>query len=65
MMPMTEVLPVRLLLFLILSPVLAIAAGLLIFFLGRRYVRRKHGKVGKRGGWTRGDRRPGQKTGFF
>ena len=48
MMPMTEVLPVRLLLFLILSPVLAIAAGVLINFLRRRYVRRRYGGAGKK-----------------
>ena len=60
MMPMTEVLPVRLLLFLILSPVLAIAAGLLIFFLGRRWVRRRYGGAGKKNVWTAGGQHLGE-----
>ena len=43
MMPATSGV-MSVLLLLLLAPVLAIVAGLLIFFLGRRYVRKKYGK---------------------
>ena len=46
MMPVTEILPAFFLL--LLPPALAIAAGLLMFFLGRSWVRRRCGGAGKK-----------------
>ena len=46
MMPVIEILPAFFLP--LLPPALAIAAGLLIFFLGRRWVRRRYGGAGKK-----------------